>query len=70
MKYNVGTIRESGLEAKWSRNSSGGPIIVARKPGGRWYYVDKFMWKRAEVVGIYEAFNEHTCLGDIFSIRV
>lgn len=71
MKYTVGEIRAAGLEARWTRTRNGAPIIVARKPGStRWYCVDKHMWKRAANVGIAEAFDEHTVLGDIFSIKL
>lgn len=70
MNYNVGTIREAGLEARWGKTSKGALYIAARKPEGWWYIVDKAMWTRAHEVGIMEAFEEHTCLGDIFSIKV
>ena len=69
LQYKVATLRSAGLEAKWSKTRSGSPILVARALGtSRWYYVDKDMWKHAQVVGIKEAFGDHTCLGDIFSI--
>lgn len=68
--YKVGTIREAGLEARWTKTRKGTPCIVARKPEGKWYIVNLDMWTRAHEVGIMEAFEEHTCLGDIFSIKV
>ena len=73
MKYKVGYIRGQGVECRWTKNSQGGPIIVGRKEkigAGKWYYIDDSMWKRAKVVGISQAFDEHCALGDIFSIPV
>lgn len=70
MKYTVQTIRDAGLDCKWSRNSRGAPIIVARKDAGRWYYVDRRMWADMERDGIAEAFGNHTALGEYFSISV
>jgi hypothetical protein len=70
MEYKVGPIREAGLEAKWGK-SRGAPIILARKPKtSTWWYVDKSMWTRAQEVGIMQAFEEHTALGEYFSIRI
>lgn len=77
MNYRVSDIRATGLEAKWSRGRSNGPIIVIRNPNAdkehqrkKWWYVDRDMWARAEEVGLLQAFEEHTCLGDFFSIKV
>lgn len=71
MQYNVATIRAAGLEAKWSKTRKGAPIIVAKSDKtARFYYVDKHMWERAKEVGIKEAFEEHTLLGDIFYVAV
>lgn len=73
MKYQVGYVREQGIEAKWTKNSRNAPIILGRKSnigGGKWYYINGAMWKRAEKVGLSQAFDEHCCLGDIFSIPV
>lgn len=67
MPYAVQTFRDAGLEAKWSKNSAGAPIIIARKPGGRFYYADRKMWETAQKVGVAEAFDRHTALGDYFS---
>jgi len=70
MKYNVGTIRETGLQARWTKTRGGAPIIVARvDDGSPWYAIDKFMWEDAKSYGIREAFESHTVLGDIFGIR-
>lgn len=66
--YNVATIRAAGLEAKWSKNSKGAPIIVARNKPGTWYFVDRKMWEAAQKEGIAEAFGRFTLLGDFFSI--
>ena len=70
MKYSVKTIREAGLQCRWTKTRTGAPIIAATNPAktDRWYVIDARMWKRAEVVGIFEAFCEHTALGDFFSI--
>lgn len=71
MKYTVRTIREAGLEARWTRTRKGKPIIVARVPGnetGTWYAVSDKVWKRAKLAGIYQAFEECTVLGRYFSI--
>lgn len=71
LEYRVGVFREAGLEAKWSRTRQGAPIIAARHPdvgGGKWYAMDARMWERAAEVGVKQAFEEHVCLGHIFSI--
>ncbi len=75
MKYNVTTFRSAGLEAKWSRNSKGAPIIVVRNPASQrehqrtsWWFVDRSMWETAAKVGVVEAFDRHTLLGDVFAI--
>jgi hypothetical protein len=68
MEYKVKPIREAGIECKWSRNSANAPIILGRGTDGRWYYIDRAMWKRAQSVGIAQAFEEHTTLGKWFSI--
>lgn len=71
LKYSVSTIREAGLNAKWTKTMQGGPIIVASQgEAGSWFYVDKQMWERAGEVGILQAFQEFTCLGEIFSIKI
>ena len=75
MRYVVKTLREAGLEAKWSRTSSGGPILVARDPNAkadhmrkRWWYVDKQMWDSMKKTSIQDGFESWTILGDLFSI--
>jgi hypothetical protein len=69
--YRIATFRAAGLEAKWGRNQSGRPVIFARKPGGKtWWIVTAGCWARAKVVGLWEAFDEATLLGDIFSVPV
>lgn len=69
-KYNVATIRAAGLEAKWSRNQKGAPIIVARIPSGKptWFFFSSAIWKDAQREGIFAAFARHTLLGEIFSL--
>ena len=68
MKYRVSTFRDAGLESKWFKNRRGAPMIAARKTGGKWYVVDASMFKRMQEVGVLEAFDERTMLGDYFSI--
>lgn len=75
MKYSVKTIRHAGLEARWTRTRNGAPIMVTRNPNSefkhqreRWWYVDKPMWDDMSSVGVAEAFDRHTLLGDIFCL--
>ena len=75
MYYRVGTLRDAGLEARWSRTSSGAPILVARNPNAsskhqreRWWTVDRNMWKRMEETGVIEGFDCCTLLGDFFFV--
>lgn len=75
MKYSVKDIRAVGLEAKWTHTNRGAPIIVARDPNSKyqhlretWWCIDDKTWKRAEKVGIKQAFEENNLLGNIFSI--
>lgn len=77
MKYSVTTLRTAGLEARWTKNQRGAPIILARDPNApsehqrtTWWFVDGSMWDRMAKVGISKAFREHTLLGDIFSVPV
>jgi len=77
MKYSVKTLREVGLEARWTHNRSGAPIIIARDPSSRnfhqretWWHVTNGMWKDMQSAGIKEAFDQHTLLGDIFSVAL
>lgn len=74
-KYSVTTLRAAGLEARWTRNSRGAPIIVARDPQAKldhqrktWWAVGKSMWDEMTKVGVREGFDNCTLLGDIFSI--
>jgi len=75
MTYTVKTLRAAGLEARWSRNSAGAPIIVARDPKAEhrhqretWWMVDAGMWKEMEKEGIKKTFDQFTLLGDVFSV--
>lgn len=75
MNYSVKPMREAGLEAKWTKTRKGTPIIVARYPKAeekhqreRFWFVDKKMFDNMQEVGIVEAFERATLLGDIFSI--
>jgi len=75
MKYSVKTIRAAGLEARWTHNRNGAPIIVARDPQARnehqrktWWHVGRAMWDAMMKIGVKEAFEQHTLLGDIFSV--
>ncbi len=70
MKYSVNTIRESGLEARWTKTRNGAPIITARKSGGKWFVIDRNMWAAMQKEGIVLAFERFTLLGDIFSAAV
>lgn len=77
LNYSVKTLREAGLEAKWSRNRRGAPIIVARNPKATnkhqretYWYVSKDMWAAMERDGILNGFDQFTLLGDIFSVSV
>lgn len=74
LKYRVGTFREAGLEARWSK-VRGAPIIVVRNPNAntnhqreQWWVCDKYMFEDMKKDGIIEAFDNHTILGDILSI--
>ena len=72
MDSKVGTFREAGLDAKWTRTRNGAPIIAARVPGDadkNWYVVDNDMWLAMAKQGIRTAFDNHTALGAFFSIR-
>lgn len=75
MKYSVKTLRAAGLEARWTHNQSGAPIIVARNPQSKfhharetWWQIGVDMWKAMTKDGIVDAFENHIFLGDIFSI--
>lgn len=74
-KYSVHTLRAAGLEARWTRNRNGAPIIVARDPNATlahqrktWWAVGQKMWDDMMKEGVREGFSNHTLLGDVFSI--
>jgi hypothetical protein len=71
-QHRVNTYREAGLEAKWTRNRNGRPVIVARKPvlpgsSRTWFQVTRDMFETMKSVGVREGFERCTLLGDIFS---
>lgn len=74
LTYTVATFRKHGLEARWSRTRAGAPIILARKPAGlphqrtTWWAMHGAFWTDAREVGVLEAFDRHTLLGDVFSV--
>ncbi len=69
MKLSVKTIREQGLEARWTKTRTGAPVVVIRKPDtNTWYAITSHMWKKAETVGIVKAFDESLLTADFFSI--
>ena len=76
MAFRVQTFREAGLEAKWGHTCKGQPCISVRNPQSdlrhqreRWWVVTEQMWARAQEVGVNQAFDEHTIVGDVFSCR-
>ena len=77
IKYSVKTLRAAGLEAKWSKLRSGAPIIICRNPSAKlehqrktWWHIDAKLWAQMGKLGIVEAFDNITLLGDIFSLPV
>tara|TARA_R110000772_G_scaffold39058_4_gene92051 strand:- start:5725 stop:5976 length:252 start_codon:yes stop_codon:yes gene_type:complete len=71
--YRVSTLRESGLEAKWSKSETGRPMMVARDPNAKsshqrntWWIVDDPMWGTMKKHGIIDGFNSATLLGNVF----
>ena len=77
MEYKVSTLRDAGLDAKWSKTKRGAPILVARNPAAnsehqkhRWWFVDASMWDQMLANGIIDGFNGATVLGGCFSISV
>ena len=75
MRYNVKTLRDAGLEARWTRTRRGAPILIARDPQGesrhqreQWWPVDRHVWAKMQREGIREGFDGATMLGDLFSI--
>lgn len=76
IRYSVAAFRNAGLEAKWGKSRRGAPFIFARNPKAAnkhqretWWLMDGGMWREAERIGIVEAFDGATLLGDIFSTR-
>jgi hypothetical protein len=71
MQYKVKYLRKKGLTCRWGRLSNGAPIIFGQRKDGdlNWYAIDDRMWRRAEEVGIMQAFDEATALGTFFSVR-
>ncbi len=76
-KYSVKTFRAAGLEARWTKNRKGAPIIVARDPQAKlahqrntWWVVDAAMWHNMQADGIRSVFLAHTLIGDVFSIAI
>lgn len=74
VNYRVKDIRALGFECKWSKRR-GAPILVVRDPAAasdhqrdKWWVLDEAMWKRAQKVGLKQAFDEHTALGNFFSV--
>lgn len=74
-RYSVKTLREAGLEARWTKTRNGAPIIVAHDPMASsehqrktWWTIDWATWKTMQKVGIREGFDRHTLLGNIFSV--
>lgn len=77
MKYSVKPLRAAGLEARWTRTQHGAPVMVVRHPQAQsehqrrtWWMVDNGMWQAMAKIGILEAFDRHTMLGNIFSIPI
>lgn len=70
MRYTVGEIRALGIQAKWSRNRNGAPIIVARYKTEAWCAIDAKLWAKmaAPDADPLEVFECHTALIDVFSI--
>ena len=75
LTYRVGTFRNAGLEAKWTKQFNGGPIIVARNPHAEWdhqrtswWSVDATMFDVMKESGVREGFNQSTLIGNVFSI--
>lgn len=79
MKYSVKTLREAGLQARWTKTGKyqSKPIIVARDPKAphahqrdTWWAVDDRMWSAMCRDGIRSGFLSVTFLGDLFSIPI
>jgi len=71
LDYRVGTFREAGLTAKWTKTRRGAPFIMCKRADtGQWFIVDGDVWETMKKVGIIEGWEQHTALGHIFSIGV
>lgn len=77
LTYTVETLREAGLEAKWSKTSRGRPILVARWPAAKsrhqresWWAVDAQMFESMKRSGVIDGFDGATMLGDLFSFPI
>lgn len=75
LRYTIGTFREAGLEAIWTKTKNGGPIITVRMPKSNlkhqrenWYDVHQKMWNDMKEMGIIAAYESHTLIADVFSI--
>ena len=70
-EYKVGTFRDAGLKAKWTRTSKGAPIIaVWHEKHDCWYLIDNDLWKFMcnEPLGLKVGFKMAHLIADIFSI--
>lgn len=74
LQYRVDAFRDAGLEAKWTK-VRGAPMLVVRNPQAttkhqrnNWWVCDNSMFDLMGQVGIVEGFDQHTLLGDMFSI--
>jgi len=74
--YNVGTLREAGLEARWGKLRTGAPVLFARNPSSElqhqretWWIITSEVWDAMNQLGVKEGFDRWTRLGDIFSIK-
>lgn len=76
MRYRVGDIRATGLEAKWGRTCQGRPAIFVRLPQNHkhrtsniWWLLTNHMWEQMQSgKNAVEVLDNHTLLGDIFSV--
>ena len=75
LKYSVKTLREAGLEAKWSKTRNGAPILLARWPEAeldhqrqKFWFVDRMMWSLMQRMGVVRGFDSATLLGDVFFV--
>jgi len=69
--YQVGTFRDAGLKAKWTKRRSGRPVIaVYHDKHDSWYIIDKNLWEFMcnAPEGLKVGFKMGTLISDIFSI--